>query len=69
MLSLCILNLMKMSLKNLYDIEPLVVDHILVSVKLNAMVLAVRSSTLVEGATQIVREAISAVRGNESALV
>ena len=67
MLSLCILNLVKTSLKSLYDIEPLVVDHLLLGAKVHATLVASRSAHLFSGVSRAVRGAVPPVQStNES---
>ncbi len=61
MLSLCLLNLMKTSLKNMYDIEPLVVDHLLLGAKMHASVVAAKSAHLFEGVARAVKGIVPAL--------
>ncbi len=68
MLPPCVLTIVKASLKQLYDIEPMAVDHLLLGLKMQASFWADRSLHLFEGAVRIVRHVIPALQGGESAI-
>ena len=59
MLAPTLYNVVKTSLKSLYDIDPLVVDHMVMSVRLQAKLVGCRSA-------EIFQEAQRAVRSNFS---
>ncbi len=59
MIAPAILNLVKTSLKSLYDIDPMVVDHMLFSARMQAMAVGTRSATLFQNAQRAVRDNFS----------
>jgi hypothetical protein len=60
MLPVSMMNLVKMSLKHFYDIEPMVVDSMVITCKLQASLLSEKYLQLFEGAGRILRHAFPA---------
>ncbi|RYD50835.1 MAG: hypothetical protein EOP52_12660 [Sphingobacteriales bacterium] len=60
MIAPALLNLVKTSLKSLYDIDPLVVEHMIFSARMQALAVGNRSATLLQHAQRAVRDNFSA---------
>jgi hypothetical protein len=59
MIAPAILNLVKTSLKSLYDIDPMVVDHMLFSARMQAIAVGTQSAALFQNAQRAVRDNFS----------
>jgi hypothetical protein len=62
MLPVSVMNLVKMSLKHFYDIEPMVVDSMVITCKLQAALLSERYVQLFESAGRVLRHAFPALQ-------